>query len=156
MKTYLFAILATVLFFSCKKEDCKPMEVEKLVYIKDDSTHTTDTIKIHTTDTVYINNNPIPLIGVWTLYKFDNYTKNTLVSSDSPNFTCTFTATEFILKTPSGTDTYKATYGQGYMEISLNNSVPTTYFVENINNGKEYKLTKSPGAGNYQVWFFKK
>jgi hypothetical protein len=156
MKTLFLTIIAAVLLVSCKKQDCQPKEVEKLIYVKGDSIHTnnTDTIKIH--DTVLVNNVVLPLIGTWNLYKLENYTKGAVTSTDHPNYISTFAPTQFMFKAPSGLDVYDAVYGQGYMEISKNNSVVTLYFVESTNNGKEYKLTKSPGTGSYQVWYFKK
>lgn len=157
MKTLLFTIIAAVLFVSCKKQnDCQPKEVEKLVYIKGDSIHTNDTIKIHTTDTVYVNNIILPLIGNWVLYKLENIKQGSIISTDNPNLLCTFAPKQFIIQAPSGADTYDVIYGQGYMEISKNNSAITTYFIESISNGKEYKLTKSTGTNTYQIWYFRK
>ena len=156
MKTLLFTFIATVLFVSCKKQnDCQPKEVEKLVYIKGDSVHTTDTVNIKITDTVYVNNTVLPLIGNWVLYKYENFRQG-VPSTSYPNYLSVFTPTEFSFKESSGWVTSTLIYGQGYVEFTGGNASTGVFFVESINNGKEYKLTQSPGKLNYNVWYFRK
>lgn len=155
-KLFISAIAMTALVTSCKKEEpVQPQVVTKTVTIHD-TVPPTKVQYVH--DTVYISITPLPLIGEWKLWKLDNYINGSYSNSDfHSDYTMVFgpsTINESLGS--SGTYNYPVTYGSGFVDIKISSTATSTYIVENINQGQEYKLTRYNGTKIVQIWFLKK
>lgn len=153
MKTLILTLgLGILLFTSCKKNNPEPQVVEKTTTVTIHDTiwgaGNTYTVTVH--DTVYISTTPIPLNGIWYCYKMESGGSSTPHS----DWVFTFGNTTFTQALgTSGTYNYPITYYSGSVDIFFSTS-PTTYYVTSINNGTEYKLTKT--SGTVQSWYLRK
>lgn len=118
----------------------------------------TNTVTVH--DTVIIHDSasaPLPLQGIWKLYKLEDYNSGSLVATNLYTdwiFTFGSTTVNEVLGS-SGTYNYNITYNAGSVDI-YSTTPAINYSVVSTNGGSEYKLIKFPGTGNYQIWYFKK
>jgi hypothetical protein len=155
MKNIILIISLIAISFACKKKSPEP-EVVYQDKIVNTVTHDTVwgpsgtyTITIH--DTVYVNVTPTPLNGIWYCYKMESGSTSTLHN----DWIFTFGNTIFTQNlSTSGTYNYPITYYSGSVDILFSGSTPTTYYITSMNNGTEYKLTKTNGT--VQSWYLRK
>lgn len=155
MKNLILIIsLIAISFASCKKKSQEPEVVyqDKIVnvYVHDTVWGAGNTYTVYVHDTV--STTPIPLNGIWYCYKMESGGTSTLHN----DWIFTFGNTIFTQDLGSGGGgiyNYPITYYSGSVEIFFTGS-PTTYYVTSMNNGTEYKLTKT--SGTVQSWYLKK
>lgn len=152
MKNLILTLGLGILLFSCAKKEVKPetVTVVEKVTVHDTVFGAGNTYTVYIHDTTYINTTPIPLNGIWYCYKMESGSSST----NHNDWVFTFGNTTFtqVLGT-SGTYNYPITYYSGSVDIFFSTS-PTTYYITSMNNGTEYKLTKT--SGTVQSWYLRK
>lgn len=154
MKNLILILGLIVVFASCKKNSPEPQIIEKEKIVTVHDTTPGDTIytpgpTIH--DTIYYPYTAIPLNGIWNCWKMESGSSSTLHS----DWVFTFGNTTFTQNLgSSGTYNYPITYYSGSVDIFFTTGNGTTYYITALNNGTEYKLTKT--SGTVQTWYLRK